>query len=312
MEHPHNFVVVGDNKKDVSKYNTQLQPITLEENFGMAITSIHHGSIHNITSNNQEIFYEVEMEINKEEDKERILIPGVVKYKKAKESFKMEEGNYGSTLAILKTIAAIFEEEFPSEEGDERNRGRHRGGGRNRPRIYREANIMKEKTHSRSIRKIKPDKPLRLEIDESSLDDNNEGFIYVTPKNMKLIVNQNTPWKMMGIASDIPENGLIEIQNVIYSKTTQPAFLYSNIVENSYINGKLSRLLSIIPLSMKSHWSFYEFNNPVYIPIDVKQFSKIIFELRDINARLIAFDPNFKTIINLHIKPINRIKNNQL
>jgi hypothetical protein len=63
---------------------------------------------------------------------------------------------------------------------------------------------------------------------------------------------------------------------------------------------------------MKSHWSFYEFNNPVYIPIDVKQFSKIIFELRDINGRLITFDPNFKTIINLHIKPINRIKNNQL
>ena len=34
------------------------------------------------------------------------------------------------------------------------------------------------------------------------------------------------------------------------------------------------------------------------------------FELRDINGKLIAFDPNFKTILNLHIKPINRIKKN--
>ena len=62
MEHPHNFVVVGDNEKDASKYNTQLQPIKLENNFGMAITSIYHGSIHNITTNNQEIIYEVKTE----------------------------------------------------------------------------------------------------------------------------------------------------------------------------------------------------------------------------------------------------------
>ena len=64
---------------------------------------------------------------------------------------------------------------------------------------------------------------------------------------MKLILNQNSPWKIMDIISGIPENGVIEIQTVIYSKTTQTAFLYSNIIENSYINGKLSRLLSIIP-----------------------------------------------------------------
>ena len=259
MEHPHNFVVVGDNEKDAAKYNTQLQPITLEENFGMAITSIHHGSIHNITLNNQEVVYEVEMEVKMEEDGGKLLIPGSVKHKKAVESFKMEVGNYGSTLAILKTIAAIFEEEFPSEEEEaiERKSGRNRGGGRNRPRVYRDVGIIKEKMHSRTVRRIKPNQPLRLEIDESSLDDNNEGFIYVTPKNMKLVVEKNTPWKMMGINSNIPANREIEIRNVNYSKTKQPAFLYSNIVENSYINGKLTRLLSIVPIHMKSHWSFY-------------------------------------------------------
>ena len=311
MEHPHNFVVVGDNEKDAAKYNTQLQPITLEENFGMAITSIHHGSIHNITLNNQEVVYEVEIEVKMGEEGGKILIPGSVKHKKAVESFKMEVGNYGSTLAILKTIAAIFEEEFPSEEEEdiERKSGRNRGGGRNRPRVYRDVGIIKEKMHSRTVRRIKPNQPLRLEIDESSLDDNNEGFIYVTPKNMKLVVEKNTPWKMMGINSNIPANREIEIRNVNYSKTKQPAFLYSNIVENSYINGKLTRLLTIVPLHMKSHWSFYEFNKPIYVPIDVKQFSKIIFELRDIDGKLIAFDSKFKTILNLHIKPINRIKN---
>ena len=315
MDHPHNFVVVGDNAKDAAKYNTQLQPISLEENFGMAITSMYHGSIHNITTNNQEIVYEVKMKVDDTVIEEGIPIPGIVKHKQVSESFKIQEGNYGSTLAMLKTIAAIFEEEFPSEEDiADRNRERQRGGGggRNRARGYREVrNFMKEgEAHSRSARRIKPDEPLRLEVDENSLDDNNEGLIYVTPKNMKLVVEQNTPWKMMGIDSDIPKNREIAIRNVIYSKTKQPAFLYSNIVENSYINGKLSRLLSIIPLDMKSDWSFYEFNNPIYVPIDVKQFSKIIFEVRDINGKLIAFDSKFKTILNLHIKPINRIKIN--
>ena len=61
MEHPHNFVLVGDNSKSPAKFSTQLQPIKLEENVGMAINSIFHGSIHNITSENQEIIYEVDI-----------------------------------------------------------------------------------------------------------------------------------------------------------------------------------------------------------------------------------------------------------
>ena len=311
MDHPYNFVVVGDNEKDAAKYNAQLQPIKLEENFGIAITSLFHGSIHNITPNNQEIIYELKLEVDPDDPIQGLPIPGNITQKRVRETVKMEEGNYGSTLAILKTIAAILEQEFPSDEADvERNRGRNRGGARNRARGYRKAGFLEE-THSRSVRKVKPENPPRLEIDESLLDDNNEGFIYATPKNIKLVVEQNTPWKMMGINSDMTENRVIEIRNVIYSKTNQPAFLYSNIVENSYINGKLSRLLSIIPLHMKSHWGFYEFNKPVYVPIDVKQFSKIIFELRDINGKLITFDSKFKTILNLHIKPINRFKNKE-
>ncbi len=57
---------------------------------------------------------------------------------------------------------------------------------------------------------------------------------------------------------------------------------------------------------MNSGWNYHEFNNPVYVPIDVKQFSKIEIQLRDMNGEFIKFDPAFKTIINLHIKPINR------
>ena len=59
MDHPHNFVVVGNNTKNPAKFSTQFQPIKLNQNVGMAINSIFHGSIHNITSENQYVVYEV-------------------------------------------------------------------------------------------------------------------------------------------------------------------------------------------------------------------------------------------------------------
>ena len=123
MEHPHNFVLVGDNSKSPAKFSTQLQPIKLEENVGMAINSIFHGSIHNITSENQEIIYEVD--INKiptdvasidVSTLENGSIPKVTE--RVRESFKLDVGNYSSTLSILKVISNWFEIQFPSENGD--------------------------------------------------------------------------------------------------------------------------------------------------------------------------------------------------
>ena len=52
---------------------------------------------------------------------------------------------------------------------------------------------------------------------------------------------------------------------------------------------------------MKAGLNFYEFSNPAYVPIDVKEFSKIIIQLRDMDGKTIQFDPDYRTIINLHI-----------
>ena len=218
------------------------------------------------------------------------------------------------TLSILKVIAVWFESQFPSDDDDdlEENTGGRRGGiarGGGRPRADlrdRGGDELQEDTGDyadRSVRRIKPNNPLRLEIDESSLDDWSEGFIKIPPKHMSLLVDKTTPWDLIGLGSYIitPQNKTIQIRNVIFSNTIEPAFLYSNIVENSYINGKLSRNLATIPLSLQSRWNFYEFKHPVYIPIDVKEFSKINLELHDMNGKLIKFYSSFKTILNLHI-----------
>ena len=326
MDHPHNFVVVGDNSESPARFSTQLQPVKLDQNVGMAINSIFHGSIHNITSENQHVTYEVDI-FKIPDSSTGILIPGedetlgreplIGKIERVRESFKLKIGNYSSTLSILKVIAGWFEDQFPSDDEDwdinsgGRRGGRNRAGGRGRVESRDSHETEGGAAHGgldRDARRIKPDKPLRLEVDESSLDDVSEGFIKITPRNMSLIIDKTTPWSLIGLGSHsrVRKNKTLQVRNVIFSKSIEPAFLYSNIVENSYINGKLSRNLATIPLSLRSGWNFYEFKYPVYIPIDVKEFSKILLELRDMNGKLIQFDPSFRTILNLHIKPINR------
>ena len=49
MKHLNNLVVVvGDNRENSGKYSTQLNPVKLEENVGIAIISIFHSTICNI------------------------------------------------------------------------------------------------------------------------------------------------------------------------------------------------------------------------------------------------------------------------
>ena len=157
-------------------------------------------------------------------------------------------------------------------------------------------------TFSDSIRYPLP----KFEIIQSRKKDD----IRIDVSNLRIRVSDRyeTPWNLLNILSDIAEDTTIKIANIDFSTWIVPAFLYVNIVESSYINGKLSRNLSIIPLNMKHGWSFYEFNEPLYTPIDVQEFSKIILEIRDMNGDYVTFDPLFRTVITLHISAINTEK----
>ena len=265
---PHNLVVVGSNADSPARFSTRLEPVKLKENVGIAIKSIFHGSINNISVENNKIPFTVNLASALGPDEWR------------NGELEIDVGNYNSTLAIIKSIALEFEKTFG-----------------------RAAQSSRRKKPPRSIT---PKVPPTIEIDESEMDITGNGFIGIKPKAMHLIFKKDTPWYIFTKEDYVLRDGeTLRIKNIDYHKTIQPTFLYSNIVESSYINGKLSRNLSTIPLSMNSGWNFHEFNNPVYVPIDVKEFTNIIIELRDMNGDYIKFDPGFKTIINLHIKPIN-------
>ena len=133
-----------------------------------------------------------------------------------------------------------------------------------------------------------------------------EGFTFKLYDNIIHVENKlDTPWDLIGITQDIKASQIYFI-NIDLLVGVQPTFLYVNIVKNSYINGKKSRNLTVLPLKCQEGYSFYEVNNPIYVPIEVRQFSEILLELRDLNGELVKFNPKWNTVITLHFKAINR------
>ena len=133
--------------------------------------------------------------------------------------------------------------------------------------------------------------------------------VNISTSGVDLLVTQknDTPWSLLGLSKDIKNNSEVELENRNLFSGIETAFLYVNIVENSYINGRLSRNLCVLPLYYNEGCHFYEFKNPTYAPVEVKEFSDVILEIRNMRGDLVAFNSTGATIISLHLKPINRI-----
>lgn len=244
MTTPNTIVIVGGEKNNQAKLQTQLKPIRLNEQVGLAVSSIYHGEVFNVNNENNSI---------------EIYVQGG---KKAK-ILSIPVGYYPSTAAILRQIEASVS-----------------------LMVWNES-----------------EKPV-FDVTQRREE------LFVVMKNMAVSIEgeKNSLWRLIGVTEVSAVFLRFKVQNVIFENNVIPAFLYVNIVENSYINGKLSRVLDVIPISMKANWSFHEFSKANFVPIDVKEFSKITLEVRDMNGDYVAFNPAFKTIVTLHIKPIYRGK----
>ena len=264
-------IVITSHEGNPSRFITSIDPVNIAIDSEMAVTNLCHSHVFNIHSGNNKVYY-----------------------------YNMLNAERPYTLDMIKKLRGIPTDSnvrLPS-----------------RARLYMEPRlaVIPEGRYNSFMeicwaitKAIKDALKLskRSNIISPSLD-RHYNTIEIQIDKLFLVVKdvKDTPWPLMGVTEDQYQPFIIK--NTIMEKDSFPAFIYANIVENSYIDGKLSRNLGIVHIKNESRWSFYQPTRPNYVPINIKQFSKILIELRDVNGEYVKFDPNFKTLITLSIRPI--------
>ena len=250
MNNIHNIIAVGGHENNQSRLSTQIEPVKLKEDAEIALTSIFHGQIYNVTNENNKVyFHKIDGEISS-------ITPNLEQEGlQEQQVVAIPTGFYPSSYAIC---LAIEEKILDALKSLRRNTA---------------INVTYDR-HRQIVQ-------LRLK----------DLFI----KNMN-----DSPWKLLGTERDLSSTHYLS--NIQFEGQQIPIFVYINIIENSYINGKLSRIASVIPLKSSPGWNFFQQAHPSFVSINVREFSNILIELRGINGKFLEFSPSFKTIVTLKVR----------
>ena len=110
-------------------------------------------------------------------------------------------------------------------------------------------------------------------------------------------VGDDTPFSI--ILPNMTKNirAYVRIPYWSFAGTPTIGFIYASIIDHSYINGKKSRLLRVVPLTGYG----YESKSVSSTPIEITEFSRILIEIRGLDGEYINFPRGSKTIVNLRI-----------
>ena len=252
MENIRNIVIIS-NKDGVC--STQIEPIRSSQPLEMALVSITHGPINNISRNNSLLA----LSVNLRPDGVTGVLGGEITQKV---NCFIPSGSYKNSFELLKAIQDIMNNTVKDLLPD---------------------------IETPAILDLTPAHALKLSIKGFTVED----------------FGKSTPWPMLEIAGafngrkfkSIPYFGLPGASNI--------GIVYGNNVESSYVNGKLSRFLNIVPLNPGNDYVHHEYKNPNYVPINVREFKHLQIEIADLNGNLVEFPAGYKTIICLKIRPIN-------
>ena len=272
MHNVSNIAIIGGSDENPAYFETQIEPTKLSTDCEVCVSSICHGEVYNIHEGNSTLYFY---------HGNRLEIERVKQIR-------------GKARIISRT------EEVPEQDSELYN-----------PSSLRTVKIPKGNYESSinllwviaSI--IKDTLGITKKRDGMNpILDKMYNFISVEMAGIYLLIEGVTdgPWSLLGVHADQYENFIV--MNKDLRSTEFPAIIYANIVDNSYVNGKLSHKIGIVPIKNKVGWSFYKPTTPTYVPIAVREFSKIRIMLRDINNEYIRFNPFYKTVITLNIRPI--------
>ena len=330
MEDIQNIIVVGDGCD--AKYNTSIQPVRFNKPMSMAITSIYHGPLSNIHDENNKIYFR---RVREQQTRDIIGYGDLDIHEFARESVETSGDIEFSIESIADQTAGDDkvndEVEFSIESiadqtaVDDKVIIDDAGEEYQRNAVYyiqREIKVGYYKSSLDILRSIQS-------VISTYYDENQSGIstyynendaelrlnttklgrskIGVSSINIQIENRKDSPWSMLGVNQTHinPGDNITDIENKRFESANKVAFLYVNIVENSYINGNLSRILSVVPIQKTSGWIYHQFNHLNYVPIAINEFSNILLELRDLNGNYLHFDTDFKTVITLKIRPIN-------
>jgi len=249
MNNIHNIIAVGSHGDTQSQFLTQIKPVRLKEDAEIALTSIFHGQIFNITNENNKIYFH---KIAQNQDENEISSLDPQRILQEQQVAEIPPGFYPSSYAVCLAIEDEVSEVLKSSR--------------------------------------------RLSV----AYDKQRQIVQLRLNNLHIKNKIDSPWEILGAQSDL--NGTHYLSNILFEGQQIPVFVYINIIENSYINGRLSRIASVIPLRSNPGWNFYQQAHPSFVSINVKEFSNILIELRDINGKFLVFSPSFKTIVTLKMR----------
>ena len=269
MENRYDLVITGGAGGNPSHFETTIEPVRLSADCEIGLVSLHHGEVQNINSKNNKVhFY-----------RGSSTVIELVKKKRNKPSYIPVSRPEQAESLLIEHFHTIT---LPV--------GRY---GSSASILLEITNLIKD--HLKTARK-------REAMDSNVTGGNN--VINVDLVDLYILVENeaDTPWHLLGVCEDKFDKFTIENKDLNLAEF--PAILLTNLVQNSYINGKPYRNLSIVPIKTQPGWTMYRPATPYYLPITVREFSKIKMELRDMTGNCLQFNHGYNPIVTLNIRPI--------
>lgn len=115
----------------------------------------------------------------------------------------------------------------------------------------------------------------------------------VLPKKQHVSIAHDKSWKrnILNLFTGLDGGNYEEISvlETNFEETIESVFIYSSIVQESYIDTHQSRLLAVIPVRINAKYTHYEPTNLRFYKIAIEEFSSIFIELRNSRGHLVEF-----------------------
>ena len=271
MKNRYDLIITGGAGGNPSHFQTTIGPVRLTTNCEIGLVSMYHGEVQNINSKNNKIrFYKITNKVSLE----------LVKKKRKKQSYLYMDNPENADAFLNENFYII---EIPE--------GNYKSSASVLLTLSNLINDHLKKT-KRRVTALETNVTAGSNVVTVDLAD-----LYILVEN-----EIDSPWSLLGVFED--KSDRFTVENKDLNCIECPAVLQTDIVESSYINSKLQKHLGIIPIKTRSGWTMYRPASPYYVPITVREFSKIKLMLQDMTGNCLEFNRGYNPIITLNIRPI--------